>query len=144
MPNGYAQAPLIFTKLLKQPFDFLRKHGYSSVVYIDYSYLQGDTYPIVWRTFMLLRNCLPLGFAINHEKSVFHPAQRLIFLGFVLDSITMTISLTEKRKHILLDMCKNLLSDGPHTIRTVASAVHYCSSPGSKIWWFILPTPRAV
>ena len=44
MPNGYAQAPFIFTKLLKPPFGFLRKHGYSSVVYIDDSYLQGDTY----------------------------------------------------------------------------------------------------
>ena len=44
MPNGYAQATLIFTKLLKQPFGFLRKRGYSSVVYIDDSYLQGDTY----------------------------------------------------------------------------------------------------
>ena len=44
MPNGYAQASLIFTKLLKQPFGFFRKRGYSSVVYIDDSYLQGDTY----------------------------------------------------------------------------------------------------
>ena len=44
MPNGYAQTPLIFTKLLNQPFGSLRKHGYSSVVYIDDSYLQGDTY----------------------------------------------------------------------------------------------------
>ena len=43
MPNGYAQAPLIFTKLLKQPFSFLRKQGYASVIYIDDSYLQGDT-----------------------------------------------------------------------------------------------------
>ena len=50
MPNGYAQAPLlspccchpVVTKLLKQPFGFLRKHGYASVIYIDDSYLQGD------------------------------------------------------------------------------------------------------
>ena len=42
MHNGYAQAPLLFTKLLKQPFGFLRKHGYASVIYIDDSYLQGD------------------------------------------------------------------------------------------------------
>ena len=27
MPNWYAQAPLLFTKLLKQPFGFIRKHG---------------------------------------------------------------------------------------------------------------------
>ena len=42
MPNVYAQAPLLLTKLFKQPFGFLRKHGYALVVYIDDSYLQGD------------------------------------------------------------------------------------------------------
>ena len=39
MPHGHAQAPLIFTKLLKQPFGFLWKRGYASIVYIDDSYL---------------------------------------------------------------------------------------------------------
>ena len=29
MPNGYAQVPLLFTKLLKQPFGFLQQHGYA-------------------------------------------------------------------------------------------------------------------
>ena len=54
MPNGYAQTPLLFTKLLKQPFGFLRKHGYASVVYIDDFYLQGGiTLQTVWRIFML-------------------------------------------------------------------------------------------
>ena len=135
MPNGYAQAPPIFTKLLKQVFGFLRKHGYSSVVYIDDSYLQGDTYAHCLENIHATEKLLTsLGFAINHEKSVAQPAQRLLFLGFVLDSITMTISLTEKRKHILLDMCKNLLSDGPHTIRTVVSAVSciIAALPGVK------------
>ena len=35
MPNGYAQAPLLFTKLLKQPLGFLRKQGLMSVIYLD-------------------------------------------------------------------------------------------------------------
>ena len=43
MPNGYSQAPYIFTKILKVPFAYLRKNGHSSVVYIDDTYLQGDS-----------------------------------------------------------------------------------------------------
>ena len=120
MPNGYAQAPLIFTKLLKQPFGFLREHGYSSVVYIDDSYLQGDTYAHCLENINATRTLLTsLGFSINHDKSVLQPTQCIVFLGFILDSIAMTISLTEKRKHTLLDMCTKLNVDDTHTIRSV-------------------------
>ena len=56
-------------------------------------------------------------------KSVFQPAQHITFLGFVLDSLTKSISLTEKCKSVLLNACHNLASVGRHKIRTVASAV---------------------
>ena len=119
MPNGYAQASVLFTKLLKQPFGFLRKHGYASVVYIDDSYLQGDTYKQCLENIHATRDLLvSLGFSINYVKSVFQPAQRITFLGFVLDSLTMSISLT-----VLLNVCHNLASVERHKIRTVASAV---------------------
>ena len=34
MPNGYAQVPFLFTKLLKQPSVKLRKQGLLSVIYL--------------------------------------------------------------------------------------------------------------
>ena len=39
-----------------------------------------------------------LEFVINVEKSCFIPAQQINFLGFVLDSVSMTIALTEDKK----------------------------------------------
>ena len=123
MPNGYAQAPLLFTKLLKEPFGFLRKHGYASVVYIDDSYLQGDTYKHCLENIHARDILFSLGFSINYVKSVFQPDQRITFLGFALDSLTMSISLTDKRKSVLLNACHNLASVERHKIRTVASAV---------------------
>ena len=111
MPNGYAQAPLLFTKLLKQPFGFLRKHGYASVVHIDDTYLQGDTYKHCLENIHATRDLLvSLGVSINYVKSVFQPAN-------------MSISLTDKRKSVLLNACHNLASVDRHKIRTVASAV---------------------
>ena len=41
---------------------------------------------------------LAIGFVIYVEKSCFIPAQQMNFLGFVLDSVSMTIALTEDKK----------------------------------------------
>ena len=99
LPNGYAEAPMVFTKLLKPVFACLRSQGLKSVIYIDDSYLQAGSYELgfanIEATVQLL---LSLGFTINTEKSVLAPTQRLEFLGFILDSLCMTITLTEKRK----------------------------------------------
>ena len=44
MPNGCDPAMRIFTKITKVPFSVLRMQGDASVVYVDDSYLQGDSY----------------------------------------------------------------------------------------------------
>ena len=127
---------LLFTKLLKQPFGFLRKHSYASVIYIDDSYLQGDTYTHCLENIHATRNLLvSLGFSINQDKSVLQPAQRIVFLGFVLDSLNMSICLlSDTRKGVILDICKKLNSGAPHKIRAMASAVGclIAAHPGVK------------
>ena len=61
----------VFTKITKVPFSKLRQEGHISVVYVDDSYLQGDTYQAcmvnILDTVNLLRG---LGFTIHAEKSV--------------------------------------------------------------------------
>ena len=44
MPNGYGPAMRVFTKISKVPFGHLRSLGHNSVVYVDESYLHGETY----------------------------------------------------------------------------------------------------
>ena len=51
------------------------------------------------------------------------PAQRIAFLGFVLDSLNMSICLSDTRNDVILDICKKLNSGASHKIRAVASAV---------------------
>ena len=67
----------------------------------------------------------------------------MIFLGFVLDSLNMSICLTDTRKGAILDIGKNLTSGDSHKIRTVASAVgcFIAALPGVKLWWIILLNP---
>ena len=38
LPNGYKDGPRVFTKVLKAPFAYLRRHGHASVIYLDDGY----------------------------------------------------------------------------------------------------------
>ena len=65
---------------------------------IDDSYLHGDTYAQCLENIHATRSLLvSLGFSINRDKSV-QPTQRIIFLGFVLDSLNMSICLGDTHK----------------------------------------------
>ena len=43
MPNRYSDAMRVFTKMLKPPFATLQKQNFISVIFVDDSYLQGNT-----------------------------------------------------------------------------------------------------
>ena len=135
LPNGLASAPRIFTKLLKPVFNILRQKGYLSSSYIDDCYLQGATYgechDNVQETVMLLRD---LGFPIHNEKSVLIQSHALTFLGFVLNSVTMTVQLTESQKQKLKKACLNLVNKETCTVQSVAAVIGLIMSsfPGVK------------
>ena len=124
LPNGLASAPRIFTKLLKLVFNILRQRGYLSSSHIDDCYLQGATdgecHENVQETVRLLGN---LGFPIHNEKSVLIPSQVLTFLPFVLNSVTMTVHLTDSRKQKLKNACLNLVNKETCTVQKVAEVI---------------------
>ena len=43
IPNGYGPAMKILSKILKAPFGYSISQGHNSVVYVQDSYLQGNT-----------------------------------------------------------------------------------------------------
>ena len=99
LPNGFAPAVREFPKVMSPPFKHLRSKGHLSVKYLDDSFLIGETVRIclknVTDTVNLSRN---LGFTIHSYKSVFVHTQKITFLAFIIDSMGMTITLTEERK----------------------------------------------
>ena len=134
-PNGLASAPRIFTKLLKLAYAILRSMGHLNSGYIDDSYLQGDTsaecHKNVTDTITLFTK---LGFQIHPEKSLFIPSQKLTFLGFVVDSNAMTVTLTEEKVLGILSVCASLLKTQMPTIRQVAEVIGILVSnfPGAQ------------
>ena len=64
-----------------------------------------------------------LGFNIHPDKSKFTPSQVLVFLGFVINSVSMKVSLSAERKGKIKEACANLLNNEPRTIRIVAKVI---------------------
>ena len=61
-----------------------------------------------------------LGFVIHPEKSTFIPTQKLDYLGFIIDSVAMTVSLTDAKKAAILKLCDIALTKQKVTIRFIA------------------------
>ena len=98
IPNGYSDAVQTFTKIPKPVFWHLRNQGYISVIFVDDSYLQGDTKHECMININTTTDLLcSLGFFIQTSKSVLMSIQNIEFLAFLIDSKNMKISLTEKK-----------------------------------------------
>ena len=109
-PNGLAFCPRKFTKLTKPAFSVLRQLGHINSPYIDDSYLQGGSYEECLANVLdIVKMFLSLCFIIHPHKSVFIPKQKLLFLGFVLDSVQMKIYLTNEKIDKLKSICTKLI-----------------------------------
>ena len=106
------------------------------VIYIDDIILFADADPttllvFIQRAITLLQS---LGFTIHSDKSELAPSQRVNFLGFILDSVAMTVCMkldkADKAKSAILQLLRKEQS----LIREVASVVGQMVScfPGVK------------
>lgn len=133
MPNGLASAPRVWTKLLKPVFSYLRKLGFANVAYIDDSFLQADGYgqccQNIRETAYLMDS---LGLTVHPSKSVLIPTQEITFVGFVINSILMTVRLTDEKALSLQQGCVSLLDQTRVTIRDLAQVIGkmVASEPG--------------
>lgn len=125
LPNGLSSAPRVFTKLMKPVYASLRSRGNQLVGYIDDILLLADSSEVLKKqireTMCLLTS---LGFTVHDTKSMTEPTQEVKFLGFILNSVTMQVSMIPEKANKLKVACRTLLShQGPVPIREVASVV---------------------
>ena len=127
--NGFSPPARVFTKVLTPGFKYIRSKGQLSVKYTNDSLLLGETFENCFKniraTVALLQE---LGFTIHPEKSVLVPTQQIIFLGFVIDSVKMTIALTGERKQSFYTLFQNILSNYEAAIRDLAQAIRVIGS----------------
>ena len=124
LPNGLACAPRVFTKLLKPLFATLRKLGHLCFGYIDDTYLQGDTSNECSRTVDATVDLFSkVGFITRPDKSVLIPTQKLVFLGFILDSLLMLVRLTPEKATKVKNICFKLISTQFPSLQEIAEVI---------------------
>ena len=118
LPNGYTAGPRKFTKLLKPALAALRQTGITIAAYLDDLIIFGSSIDECKKMFCLVIELLQsLGFVINPEKCTFIPSMVIEFLGFVIDSNNMIVTLTEGKKVAIKDLCDKILTSERNTIR---------------------------
>ena len=121
LPNGLCSGPRVFTKLLKPPLAKLRLDYIKIAAYIDdlitLAYSFNICFKNVWKCVKLLGN---LGFVVHPEKSVFAPSQEVEYLGFIINSVTMTVRLATEKKRNIFDLCREVLLKECVSIRLVS------------------------
>ncbi|MCG8045740.1 MAG: hypothetical protein JAY75_18865 [Candidatus Thiodiazotropha taylori] len=124
LANGLSPAPRVYTKLLKPMFAMLRKLGHSNVPYIDDSLLQSDTKESCAEnlkdTVLLMDD---LGLTVHPDKSVIIPTQCIEFVGFLINSVDMTVRLTPRKAIEIKNLCISLLDKKLLIIRDFAKLI---------------------
>lgn len=124
MPFGLSTAPFTFTKLLKPVINYLRGKGYKSVCYLDDINCIGKTYQECLENCQVTIRLLEcLGFIINREKSNIVPSNTAVFLGFVVNTKDMSLSVTPKKKENIAILIKKYLGMQQCTIREFAKLI---------------------
>ena len=94
LPNGFCKGPRKFTKILKPPLAILRRLGHvvsaciDDLIHIGFNF--DECAKKVLDTLLIFDE---LGFVVHPEKSKLIPSQCITFLGFIINSVDMTVML---------------------------------------------------
>ena len=99
----------------------LRRLGITLAAYLDDLIIFGNSIEECMANLLTVIELFQsLGFVIHPRKTVFVPSNILEFLGFVIDSINMTVSVTRDKKVSIQELCEDILTSDRYTIRDIA------------------------
>lgn len=135
LPQGYTDSPRLFTKILKPVLGLLREKGRQLVGYIDDFMIQADKAKECKDSIMESGNLFDeLGFTVHPEKSCFEPTQEIEFLGFVLNSVLMEVSLSKEKASNIRRLIIDFISLKTVTIRDFAQIIGSLVALDNGVW----------
>ena len=124
LPFGLSSAPRLFTKVLKPFVGSIRNKGIRLVIYLDDMAMIISSRQLSSQEAAIVVQILEsLGFIINKEKSVLIPSQKIVFLGYVIDSVAITVSLPEEKLNKLKEQTLSLWERPQCSIRELAHVI---------------------
>jgi len=124
LPFGYSPAPRVFTKVLKPVISYLRANGYKVIIFLDDILLTGSSMEECLCQLSSLKEKLQsLAFVISVNKSQLIPVTRILYLGFIIDMVSMTLLLPDEKIDKILGACPSLLTCVNPSVRQVAHVI---------------------
>ena len=129
LPFGLSCAPRVFTKMLKPVVALLRGRGVRLIAYIDDILIMSSSKAMSHHHTLLALDCLEsLGFLVNYPKCSLTPSQSILFLGFTVNSIAMTLSLPEEKITTIQKEAHSMLTKPTVSARSIARLVGLMSA----------------
>ena len=98
LPFGISTAGFIFTKLLKVPLKKWRSEGHKVVLFLDDGLGGNGSYNEALISSQFIRqDLIDFGFIIADEKCQWVPSQVIVWMGYVWNSVSGTIQVTNER-----------------------------------------------
>ena len=114
---------------MKPVVGLLRQLGIRVIVYLDDMLIMAASLDLAKCHAVTAVNLLEgLGFTINYQKSVLTPTRQIEFLGFLVDSVAMTLSLPKEKIKKAKKACQAILDSQGPTIREISKLLGYLTS----------------
>ena len=132
---GHVHGPRWWTKLMKPIVGYLRSLGIRCVIYLDdLLVFCGNNFSVACEISKFICSfLLALGITLNTKKSVLTPVRRLIYLGFVVDSESMTFSVDSDKLKGIQRICRRLISRKSASARDLAHILGKISSMSNAL-----------
>ena len=129
LPFGLASAPRTFTKLLCPVAAEMRSRGIRIIIYLDdILVLASSKSQLTEDLASVARQLEELGFTLNRKKCIWSPTQIIEFLGFIVNSLAMTIHLPHDKIEKIKKECRHVSHKQEVTACQLAHLVGLLSS----------------
>ena len=99
----------------------LRQRGIRLIIYLDDILIMAESYDLALQHAASTLNLLEgLGFIVNYQKSQLEPCQELEFLGFLINSNTLSLQLPGEKLRKIRKKCQQLLDQTTISVRELS------------------------
>ncbi len=143
LPFGLSSAPWAFTKLLKPVVAYLRKRGIRLIIYLDDMLIIGSDRASLIQDFQFVKSLL--------ESLGFLDGSQMEFLGLIVNSLHLSVSLPKDKLESIIQLCTDALSKVNVSIREIAVilgkfawatlAIHFAQAHYRALQSFYITSP---
>ena len=128
LPFGLNIAPGRFTKIFKPIVAYLRSMSIRVIIWLDdLLVISSDIATCVKHTTLIVSLLQSLGFSVNKEKSLLQPTQIIEYLGVIINSKEMTLSLPNDKVKKIQSKEDYLIQTKSCSARTFAGFLGLCT-----------------